>query len=206
MIAKAKKDNKGFTLVELIVVLVILAILAAILVPALLGYIDRAKDQKYITEARELMVATQAGIAEAYATRPNSFGYSVRGSVCKSIVKNDYGYFSNHYLRIAKDGTLSPLPDTAPTKNDKGDAAKRVIAYKVNDYADSFDYNFRTNNVKNGEAASNFTNESGFFIMFNKRGKILYMQYAREGKLITFDGKAFNVDPNKDAKFITYRN
>ena len=39
---KRKKD-KGFTLVELIVVLVILAILAAILVPALLGYIDRAK-------------------------------------------------------------------------------------------------------------------------------------------------------------------
>ena len=31
-----KKNNKGFTLVELIVVLVILAILAAILVPALL--------------------------------------------------------------------------------------------------------------------------------------------------------------------------
>ncbi len=36
-------NNKGFTLVELIVVLVILAILAAILVPALLGYIDRSK-------------------------------------------------------------------------------------------------------------------------------------------------------------------
>lgn len=34
--------NKGFTLVELIVVIVILAILAAILVPALLGYIDKA--------------------------------------------------------------------------------------------------------------------------------------------------------------------
>ncbi|MCR4695939.1 MAG: prepilin-type N-terminal cleavage/methylation domain-containing protein, partial [Lachnospiraceae bacterium] len=33
---KKKMENKGFTLVELIVVLVILAILAAILVPALL--------------------------------------------------------------------------------------------------------------------------------------------------------------------------
>ena len=40
---RMRKDNKGFTLVELIVVLVILAILAAILVPALLGYIDKAK-------------------------------------------------------------------------------------------------------------------------------------------------------------------
>ena len=38
-----ERNNKGFTLVELIVVLVILAILAAILVPALLGYIDKAR-------------------------------------------------------------------------------------------------------------------------------------------------------------------
>lgn len=39
------KNNKrrGFTLVELIVVLVILAILAALLIPALTGYIDKAK-------------------------------------------------------------------------------------------------------------------------------------------------------------------
>ena len=38
--------KKGFTLVELIVVLVILAILAALLVPALIGYIDRANEEK----------------------------------------------------------------------------------------------------------------------------------------------------------------
>ena len=62
-----KKDQKGFTLVELIVVLVILAILAALLVPALLGYIDRARQGKYLEEARSIYTALQAVQDENYA-------------------------------------------------------------------------------------------------------------------------------------------
>ena len=61
-----KKNNKGFTLVELIVVLVILAILAAILTPALLGYIDRARSEKDYSTAQTVRVAAQAVIDEAY--------------------------------------------------------------------------------------------------------------------------------------------
>jgi len=62
-----KDNNKGFTLVELIVVLVILAILAAILVPALLGYIDRAKGQQIVLNARSAYTAAQAEMTSKYA-------------------------------------------------------------------------------------------------------------------------------------------
>lgn len=66
---KKLKDKKGFTLVELIVVLVILAILAALLVPALTGYIDKAKEKAIIAETRQVVVAAQTLGDEAYATK-----------------------------------------------------------------------------------------------------------------------------------------
>ncbi len=63
---KKKNENKGFTLVELIVVLVILAILAAILVPALLGYIDRARSQQTVLNAKSCLTAAQAELSSIY--------------------------------------------------------------------------------------------------------------------------------------------
>ena len=62
-----KSSKKGFTLVELIVVLVILAVLAAMLVPALIGYIDRARAEKEYQTAATVYGAAQAVITEKYA-------------------------------------------------------------------------------------------------------------------------------------------
>ena len=58
-IQKQRNRKAGFTLVELIVVLVILAILAALLVPALTGYMDKAKEKQVIAETRSLLTAIQ---------------------------------------------------------------------------------------------------------------------------------------------------
>lgn len=62
MFAKVK-NKKGFTLVELIVVLVILAILAALLIPALTGYIDKANKEKVVSETRMVVMAVQTVVS-----------------------------------------------------------------------------------------------------------------------------------------------
>lgn len=50
-------------------VLVILAILAALLIPALTGYIDKAKQKQIIAETRQVVMAAQTLVDEAYGTK-----------------------------------------------------------------------------------------------------------------------------------------
>lgn len=66
------RDRRGFTLVELVVVLVILGIAASFAVPALTGYIDTSKEKKAVSEAQAcVMAATRLG-AQNYALVQNA--------------------------------------------------------------------------------------------------------------------------------------
>lgn len=67
-----KKDQKGFTLVEVIVVLVILAIMAAVLIPSLIGYIDKSRQNTVVSETRSIVTSVQTLASEKYAKQNDS--------------------------------------------------------------------------------------------------------------------------------------
>lgn len=61
------KNKKGFTLVELIVVIVIILILAAVLVPSLLRYVEKANQANCKADAATILSQLQADYAAGQA-------------------------------------------------------------------------------------------------------------------------------------------
>ena len=69
--------NKGFTLVEVVVVIIILGIIAAIAVPSFIGYIERGRITTAATDATQL------------ASNINTLNLSLGGTLTQANLDND---------------------------------------------------------------------------------------------------------------------
>lgn len=117
---KRRSKKGGFTLVELIVVLVILAILAALLIPALTGYIDKAKQKRIVAETRQCVMAAQTLFDEDYGT----------GTTTKSTTT--WATAAGAKFTAANVADLAEIKDSTKIKSVKVDDGK-VVALTYED-------------------------------------------------------------------------
>ena len=100
----SKKKKKGFTLIELVVVMCIIGIIASVLIPQISGYITEAKKLKVLDQSRAVVMAV-----ESYNLTNTE---KIKDSDTVGSIKTKAGV--SKYL---KDVTLDKLNDTTTIKN-----------------------------------------------------------------------------------------
>jgi len=179
--------------VELIVVLVILAILAALLVPALTGYIDRAREKKLTAEAKGVWTAAQAAASEYY-------GLHITDAAMEKSMTN---FCTINGTRYGNLGRISNATFSDELKNwhTKNLTASQMIGQQVLIYLESTDktnpqYQFGNASVpKPGKTlkenilnnfGSNVPGNAVFIqIFYDENCRILALNFGKEGYLVT---------------------
>jgi type IV pilus assembly protein PilA len=113
-----KNRKKGFTLVEIIVVLVIIAILMAALAPVMIGWIREARDSSLISEGRIGLTSIQALVADAQSRSTASPPVVNAGTAVVGNVAADNATSLNNLVADGRNRMVNLLTGRAATDTD----------------------------------------------------------------------------------------
>ncbi|MEG0919165.1 MAG: prepilin-type N-terminal cleavage/methylation domain-containing protein [Anaerovoracaceae bacterium] len=148
----SNNKTKGFTFVEVIVVLVVLAVIAAILIPSFIKHIDKAQSKAAISECRSCVLATQVILTENYKDKgKNQMSKTaveelaeVAGDFLYSTTGDDNNYKVQHlsYQTKSKDIVVSYCADRGNCGQNCNNTGKNEV-YVTSDKVEALGTNIK---------------------------------------------------------------
>ena len=104
---KGPTDSRGFTLVELLIVIVVLGLLATVVVFSVGGIADRGRRSSCVTDERPLVTAVEAYLGKYETPTIPSFGSGGVEEFEMTLVSTRLIHSVSSRWTVATDGTLS---------------------------------------------------------------------------------------------------
>ena len=178
-----KIDNKGLTLIELIIVIAIMAIMVGVIAPQMVKYIARARQVKVEKEASEFIRAAQIAFVEV-----NAQGKSPESD----SVKNRTVSTSPYYKNGTKYGNLTnwTVHNGVVAGASNGAFADEFfkllgISYGTGWKSKSSSIPISANQPKINPAGS-LTNECILQVFYDNNGNVI-VEYSREGYFVRME-------------------
>ena len=186
------RSRRGFTLVELIVVLVIAGITASFAVPALTGYIDNAKEKQAVSEAQACVETVTRIAAQKYAEWQKNTTYQLAGG-------NELTSSAEFQPLVGCTGTTSNIPpavtggDVALTEG-SGQYLLHVSKYEPGGFP-------ATGSTADISAAASVTGTINT-LTCSSSGQVVYLVYtSKDGITVVYtnNGRSSTVSTKADA-------
>lgn len=139
-VKKLKKNKKGFTLVEIIVVLVIIGILMALAVPAVMKYVGEAATAKEQSQVRAGYYAAQTLATSKVAENPGIESNTLAGQINAAAVNGELALPDNDEGKIEQIEckVTEQKIDSCLIKIDGSDTTYKATRNKIEKTTDEF--------------------------------------------------------------------
>lgn len=199
-----KMDNKGLSLVELIVAIAIMAILVGAIAPQMFKYVERAKQVKVEKETSEFMRAAQIALVDVTAQGKAPESDSIKN---KTVSSSPYYKSGTKYGNITNYSVHDGFKSNAGYSNvtfGKELFALLGITYGAGWKSGKSSIPISENQPKKNPAGS-LTKECIFQVFYDASGN-MFVEYSREGYFVRMENTLLTESvkiKNKDEKHFT---